>query len=84
LGDKEAARGLKRVVIDKLGPEGHSTLETDIDHAVVLLADEMARGCMIYCRNNLQRVEDEEDLKLLESSDEETVRVMVVPPVAGG
>jgi hypothetical protein len=75
---------LKRVVIEKLGPEGHSALETDIDSAVVLIADEIARGCLIYCRNSQKRLENEEELRLLEDSVVEPVRVMVIPPVAGG
>lgn len=75
---------MKCVVIEKLGPEGHSTLEMDIETAVVLLADEIARGCMIYCRSSQQRLENEEDLRQLENSVAEPVRIMVVPPVAGG
>jgi hypothetical protein len=75
---------LKHVVIEKLGPEGHSTLQMDVDNAVVLLADEIERGCLIYCRSNQQRLENEEDLKDLENSALEPIRVMVVPPVAGG
>jgi hypothetical protein len=71
-------------VIEKLGPEGHSSLETDIESAAILLADEIARGCVVYCRNNQQRIEDERALRLLENSLEEPVRVMVIPPVAGG
>jgi hypothetical protein len=72
------------VIIEKLGPDGHSTLETDIENAVILLADEIARGCMIYCRSSQQRLENEEDLRQLENSVAEPIRVMVVPPVAGG
>jgi molybdopterin converting factor small subunit len=77
-------KGLKSVIIEKLGPDGHSTLEMDIENAVVILADEIARGCLIYCRSNQQRLENEEDLRKLEKSVAEPVRVMVVPPVAGG
>ncbi|WXG44808.1 MAG: hypothetical protein WED04_12395 [Promethearchaeati archaeon SRVP18_Atabeyarchaeia-1] len=75
---------MKHVVIERLGPEGHSALETDIDSAIILLADEIARGCVIYCRNNQQQFKDEEDLRLFENSAEEPVRVMVIPPIVGG
>jgi 16S rRNA C967 or C1407 C5-methylase (RsmB/RsmF family) len=72
------------VVIEKLGPDGHSALETDFDSAMILLADEIARGCLIFSECTLQRIENEEELSLLEDSREDTVRVMVVPPIAGG
>lgn len=75
---------MKHVVIEKLGPEGHSTLQMDVNNAVVLLADEIERGCIIYCRSNQQRLENEEDLRVLENSALEPILVMVVPPVAGG
>jgi hypothetical protein len=75
---------LKRVVIEKLGPDGHSTLETSIDDALIVLADEIARGCMIFSRNNQQRIESEEELRGIEDCAEEPVRIMVIPPVAGG
>jgi hypothetical protein len=75
---------LKRVVIEKLGPDGHSALETDFNSAMILLADEIARGCMVFSKNALQRIENEEGLSLLEDSGEETVKVMVIPPIAGG
>jgi hypothetical protein len=72
------------VVIEKLGPEGHSTLETDIDNALIVLADEIARGCMIFSRSNQQRIESEEELRGLEDSAENPVKIMVIPPVSGG
>jgi hypothetical protein len=75
---------LKRVIIEKLGRGGHTTLETDFDEAVVLIADEVARGCMIYCRDTHERIEKEEDFKSLASQGEGSVRIMVVPAVAGG
>jgi hypothetical protein len=56
----------------------------DVNNAVVLLADEIERGCIIYCRSNQQRLENEEDLRVLENSALEPILVMVVPPVAGG
>jgi molybdopterin converting factor small subunit len=81
---REEKEALKNIVIEKLGPEGHSTLEVDIDNAVIMLADEIARGCMIYCRSSQQRLENEEDIRQLDVSLQEPIRIMVVPPVAGG
>jgi hypothetical protein len=81
---KEETHWLRRVLIDRLGPGGHTTLETGFDEAVVLIADEVARGCMIYCRDTHQRIEREEDFRSLVESGEEPVRIMVIPPVAGG
>lgn len=81
---KEGANWLRRVVIEKLGPRGHTALETDFDEAAVLIADEVARGCMIYCRDTHQRIEKEEDFRFLVDSGEEPVKIMVIPPVAGG
>jgi hypothetical protein len=81
---KEETETLKRVVIEKLGPDGHSAQEMDFDSAIILLADEIARGCLIFSKNTLQRVENEEELRLLEDSREDTVKVMVIPPIAGG
>lgn len=75
---------LKRVVIEKLGPEGHTTLETDFDAALVLLTDEMARGYLIFSRDTQQRVAKQEDLESLKDRVEDSIRVMVIPPVAGG
>nr|MDO8099404.1 hypothetical protein [Candidatus Njordarchaeota archaeon] len=75
---------MRRVVIEKLGLGGHTTMETDFDEAVVLITDEVARGCMIYCRDTNQRIETEEDFRSLADSGEEPVRIMVIPPVAGG
>ena len=75
---------MKRVVIERLGPEGHSALETSVDDALLVLADEMARGSMIFSRSNQQRLESEEDLRELEHLADDPVRIMVIPPVAGG
>jgi len=72
------------VVIEKLGPKGHTTLETDFDQAVILIADEAARGCMIYCRDTHQAIDREEDLRSMADSGQEPLRIMVIPPVAGG
>jgi hypothetical protein len=72
------------VVIERLGPEGHSTLETSMDDALVILTDEIARGFMIFSRNNQQLIESEEELRRLKDSGEDPIRIMVIPPVAGG
>jgi hypothetical protein len=72
------------MVIERLGPEGHSTLETSMDDALVILTDEIARGFMIFSRNNQQLIESEEELRRLKDSAEDPIRVMVIPPVAGG
>ncbi len=75
---------MKRVVMEKLGPDGHSAQETDFNSAAILLADEIARGCLIFSKNTLQRIENEEEIALLENSREDPIKVMVVPPIAGG
>jgi hypothetical protein len=71
-------------VIEKLGPEGHSTVETSMDDALVILTDEIARGFMIFSRNNQQLIDSEEELRRLEDSADDPIRIMVIPPVAGG
>lgn len=75
---------LKRVFIEKLGPGGHTTTEASFDEAAVLIADEVARGCIIYCRDTHQAIEKEEDFVSLADSGEGPLRIMVIPPVAGG
>jgi len=75
---------LKRVIIEKLGPDGHATFETGMDDALVMLADEIARGCMIFSRNTQQHIESERDLQALKDSEDDPIKIMVIPPVAGG
>ena len=75
---------MKRVIIEKLGPDGHATFEAGIDDALVILADEIARGCMIFSRTSQQRIDCEKDLQALEDSEDDPVKIMVIPPVAGG
>jgi hypothetical protein len=81
---KEDRSLLKRVIIEKLGLGGHTAIETGFDEATVLVNDEVARGCIIYCRDTHQAIQKKEDFASLGKSDQEPIRIMVIPPVAGG